>query len=76
MSFLIEQAGGQAVSISLDGKVTRALEIKPTNLHQREPVWLGCKRDVDLIQAFFAGDPPKPAAKKDDKKDDKPKAKL
>ena len=72
MSYLMEQAGGVSVSISQDGKVTRALDIVPTGIHQRVPVFMGCKRDVDLVLSFYAGNPPKPAADKAGK----PAAKL
>ena len=42
MAFLVEQAGG----IATDGK-RRVLEIVPTSIHQRCPIILGCKRDVE-----------------------------
>jgi fructose-1,6-bisphosphatase I len=42
MSFLIEQAGGTATN----GR-TPILEIVPTQLHQRVPVFLGSRREVE-----------------------------
>lgn len=44
MSFIIEQAGGA----STDG-VQRIMEIKPTHIHQRIPVVLGAKQEVDYV---------------------------
>lgn len=45
MSFVIEQAGGA----STDG-VQRILDITPTDIHQRVPVVLGAKNEVDYIK--------------------------
>ena len=44
MAFLFEQAGGSAI----DGK-ERILDIVPTELHQRVPLVLGSKDDVDRL---------------------------
>ena len=46
MSFIVEQAGGAAST----GRV-RILDIKPTGLHQRVPVVLGAKNEVNLVAA-------------------------
>ncbi len=48
MAFLAEQAGGKAS----DGK-RRILEIKPTELHQRTPFYVGNKEMVDLIEQMI-----------------------
>lgn len=47
MSFIVEQAGGA----STDGK-QRMLDIQPTALHQRVPVFLGSKNEVELITHY------------------------
>ncbi|MEQ1602855.1 MAG: class 1 fructose-bisphosphatase [Methylophilaceae bacterium] len=47
MSFIVEQAGGGAST----GRV-RILDIKPKALHQRVPVILGSKSEVDLAEAY------------------------
>lgn len=47
MAFIIEQAGGKAVS----GK-TRVMDIKPTNLHQRIPIVIGSTNMVDKVLTF------------------------
>ena len=47
MSFLIEQAGGA----SSNGR-TRMMEIAPTQLHQRVPVFLGSKDEVETAVRY------------------------
>jgi len=47
MAFIIEQAGGKAVS----GK-ERVLGIKPSHLHQRTPIVIGSKNMVDKVLSF------------------------
>jgi len=49
LAFICEQAGGAAS----DG-TTRILDIQPTDLHQRIPLYIGSKRDVDLAVQTFA----------------------
>ena len=53
MSFLMEQAGGQSVSIDASGHMTRSLEIQPKSIHERKPVFMGCNRDVELLKSFY-----------------------
>jgi len=47
MSFIIEQAGG----MSTTGRV-RIMDIKPGDLHQRVPVILGSKAEVERVTAY------------------------
>ncbi|MCY1349422.1 Fructose-1,6-bisphosphatase class 1 [compost metagenome] len=47
MSFIIEQAGGA----STDGR-QRILDIQPTSLHQRVPVFLGSKEEVARVTGY------------------------
>lgn len=49
MAMIVEQAGGKAT----DGTGKRILEIKPTELHQREPVFLGSTQMVDKVESFL-----------------------
>lgn len=49
MSMIVEQAGGA----STDGK-QRMLDIQPTALHQRVPVFLGSKNEVELITRYHS----------------------
>jgi len=49
LALLVEQAGGAA----FDGK-TDILDITPTELHQRTPLIIGSKRDVDFARAVIA----------------------
>ena len=47
MSMLIEQAGGASTT----GRV-RILDIQPTDLHQRVPVIIGSKNEVNLVTSY------------------------
>ncbi|KAK3426210.1 fructose-1,6-bisphosphatase, cytosolic isoform X2 [Eucalyptus grandis] len=51
MSFLMEQAGGQAFT----GK-QRALDLIPTKIHERSPIFLGSYDDVEEIKALYAAE--------------------
>jgi fructose-1,6-bisphosphatase I len=48
MAFIMEQAGGKAT----DGN-QRILDIQPTELHQRVPVFIGSKNMVEQAEAFL-----------------------
>lgn len=48
MAFIVEQAGGRASN----GK-QRMLEVKPTSLHQRTPIFIGSEEDVLLVEKFM-----------------------
>jgi fructose-1,6-bisphosphatase I len=50
LAFVVEQAGGAAT----DG-ARRILDIHPTELHQRIPLYLGSKSDVDMAAALLGG---------------------
>ncbi|KAM7250881.1 hypothetical protein ACFE04_022764 [Oxalis oulophora] len=50
MSYLMEQAGGQAFT----GK-QRALDLVPNKIHQRSPIFLGSYDDVQDIKALYGG---------------------
>ncbi len=50
LAFVIEEAGGYAS----DGHGP-ILDIEPTELHQRVPLYIGSKRDVELAEAFISG---------------------
>ncbi|KAK6938281.1 Fructose-1-6-bisphosphatase class 1, C-terminal [Dillenia turbinata] len=49
MSFLMEQAGGQAFT----GK-QRALDLVPKTIHERSPIFLGSYDDVEEIKVLYA----------------------
>jgi fructose-1,6-bisphosphatase I len=49
MAMIVEQAGGAAT----DGR-QRIMEIPPTKLHQRVPVFLGSKEEVELVTRYHA----------------------
>jgi fructose-1,6-bisphosphatase I len=50
LAFIVEQAGGAAI----DGR-QRILDIEPEELHQRTPLYIGSKADVDLASRTLAG---------------------
>jgi fructose-1,6-bisphosphatase I len=48
MAFIMEQAGGSATTGTMN-----ILDIIPENIHQRTPIFLGSKDDIeDVIQCF------------------------
>lgn len=49
MAFIVEQAGGMAST-----GTERILDIQPTELHQRVPLIIGSREDVQLYQDFVA----------------------
>jgi len=50
MAFLFEQANGLAST-----GTSRILDVSPTSLHQRTPLVLGSRKDVEAYEAFVAG---------------------
>jgi fructose-1,6-bisphosphatase I len=50
MSFIIEQAGGAATT-----GTQRILDVQPESLHQRVPVFLGSKEEVERITGYHQG---------------------
>jgi fructose-1,6-bisphosphatase I len=50
LAFIVEQAGGAAT----DG-VSRIMDIEPTDLHQRTPLFIGSKSDVMMAQTALGG---------------------
>nr|CCC92908.1 putative fructose-1,6-bisphosphate, cytosolic [Trypanosoma congolense IL3000] len=56
MAFLIEQAGGMAVTGS-----GRLLDVVPKEIHQRTPVFMGSVREVELCMSFMQGEQPSEA---------------
>ncbi|MEX2178666.1 MAG: class 1 fructose-bisphosphatase [Gemmatimonadaceae bacterium] len=49
LAFIVEQAGGAAI----DGR-QRVMDIVPTELHQRVPLYIGSKNDVDLASRVLS----------------------
>lgn len=51
MSYIVEQAGGLATT-----GVERVMEITPTNVHQRVPIMMGSKNEIEeVIEAYKEG---------------------
>lgn len=51
LAFIVEQAGGRAI---IDDGMD-ILDIEPESLHQRVPLIIGSRYDVDMAQEFLAG---------------------
>jgi fructose-1,6-bisphosphatase I len=49
LAYIVEQAGGAAT----DG-VTRIMDIEPTELHQRVPLFIGSKADVEIARSILS----------------------
>ncbi len=49
MAFIVEQAGGAATN-----GYERIMELQPEKLHQRVPVILGSKNEVDRVTGYHA----------------------
>src|SRR6476469_4658187 len=45
LAFIVEQAGGAAI----DG-TQRILDVQPTELHQRTPLYIGSKKEIEIAQ--------------------------
>ncbi len=50
MAFIVEQAGGAATN-----GAQRIMDIQPEKLHQRVPVFLGAKDEVELVTRYHKG---------------------
>ncbi len=48
MAFLIEQAGGAASNGFMP-----ILDLQPEEIHERSPVFIGCKKDVQMAEEFI-----------------------
>lgn len=53
LAFIVEQAGGAAI----DGN-RRILDVPPTELHQRVPLYIGSKDEIELAKQVLAGTVP------------------
>ncbi len=51
LAFIVEHAGGRAIT----GDGRDILDIQPEELHQRVPLIIGSKLDIDEAEAFLAG---------------------
>lgn len=50
MAYLVEAAGGQATAGG-----TPILDLVPTQIHERSPIYIGSTRDVVVVDQIFAG---------------------
>jgi fructose-1,6-bisphosphatase I len=51
LSFIVEQAGG----LASDG-AQRVLDLQPTELHERTPLYIGSRKDVELAERTLNGE--------------------
>jgi fructose-1,6-bisphosphatase I len=51
MALIIEQAGGRASNGQVD-----ILKLNPEEIHQRVPLYIGSRYDVDMIEKFLNGE--------------------
>ena len=49
MAYIVEAAGGRAIVNASQ----RVLDIEPNSLHQRVPIYIGSKEDVDMVEKFL-----------------------
>lgn len=48
MSMIIEQAGGRSIT-----GTENVMDIQPTELHQRVPVMMGCRSEIDYLESLY-----------------------
>jgi len=53
MAYLVEAAGGRAIE-----GTQRILEVQPTSLHQRVPIYIGSPYDVGVVEDFLKKEEP------------------
>jgi fructose-1,6-bisphosphatase I len=54
MAMIIEQAGGVASTGMFNGKIQRVLDLIPTEIHDKCPIIMGGKRDVQRVYDEYA----------------------
>ena len=53
MAMIMEAAGGSASTGPFRGSIGPVLDIVPTGIHDKCPVIIGCKRDVDRVLSYY-----------------------
>lgn len=53
MAMIMEAAGGAASTGPFRGSIGSVLDIVPTGIHDKCPVIIGCKRDVDRVLSYY-----------------------
>lgn len=48
MAYIIEQADGEATT-----GIKPILDVEPINIHQRSPIFLGSKDDIDELKKYL-----------------------
>lgn len=53
MAKIIEDAGGEASTGPFRGGIQRIRDVKPKTIHDKCPVLIGCKRDVQRVLSYY-----------------------
>eukprot|EP00927_Polykrikos_kofoidii_P000784 TRINITY_DN1029_c0_g2_i1.p1 TRINITY_DN1029_c0_g2~~TRINITY_DN1029_c0_g2_i1.p1 ORF type:complete len:478 (+),score=95.24 TRINITY_DN1029_c0_g2_i1:90-1436(+) len=53
MAMITEQAGGIASTGMFNGSIGRIMEVKPSHIHDRCPIIMGCPRDVNALLKLY-----------------------
>lgn len=56
MAKIIEDAGGMASTGLFRGQISRLLDLNPKGIHDKCPVIVGCKRDVERVLSFYTSE--------------------
>lgn len=53
MAKIIEACGGEASTGLFRGEIKRILDLQPKTIHDKCPVLVGCKRDVERVLSHY-----------------------
>lgn len=53
MAMIVEQAGGEASTGAFRGDIRPILDLVPKGIHDKCPVVVGCKRDVQRVLSYY-----------------------
>ena len=53
MATIVERAGGAASTGLFKNKISRLLDLVPTNIHEKCPIIIGCHRDVNMVLSHY-----------------------
>jgi fructose-1,6-bisphosphatase I len=54
MAMIIEQAGGIASTGMYNGKIQKVIDLVPGDIHDKCPIIMGGKRDVQVVYDAYA----------------------
>lgn len=53
MALIMKAAGGVSSTGMFKGKITELLDLKPSTIHEKCPILIGCKRDVERVLSEY-----------------------